>query len=42
MDESLQVDFAQFEKLLSQVTPGPSATARAIASEWMIPGAMKE
>lgn len=42
MDESLQVDFAQFQKLLSQVAPGSSTTARAIASEWMIPGAMKE
>ena len=42
MDESLKVDFTQFEKLLSQVVPGAPVNARQVASEWIAPGAMKE
>ncbi|MGH7854402.1 MAG: ABC transporter substrate-binding protein [Candidatus Binatia bacterium] len=41
MDESLKVDFKQFEKLLSQVAPGASDNARQVASEWIAPGALK-
>lgn len=42
MDESLKVDFTQFEKLLTQVVPGASVNARQVASEWIAPGAVKE
>lgn len=41
MDETLQVDFGEFEKLLSQLAPEASERAREIAAEWMIPGAVK-
>jgi ABC-type nitrate/sulfonate/bicarbonate transport system substrate-binding protein len=42
MEESLKVDFKQFEKLLSQVAPDAAGAARQIASEWVMPGALKE
>jgi ABC-type nitrate/sulfonate/bicarbonate transport system substrate-binding protein len=42
MDEGLKVDFKQFEKLLSQVAPDAAEAARQIASEWVMPGALKE
>lgn len=42
MDESLKVDFKEFERLLSQVAPARSSDARQIASEWIIAGAMRE
>ncbi len=42
MDEGLKVDFKQFEKLLSQVAPDAAGAARQIASEWVMPGALKE
>lgn len=42
MDESLKVDFKQFEKLLSQAAPDALTEARRIAAEWIIPGAVKE
>lgn len=42
MDESLKVDFMQFEKLLSQVAPGASVDARHVASEWIAPGALHQ
>jgi ABC-type nitrate/sulfonate/bicarbonate transport system substrate-binding protein len=42
MDEKLKVDFKQFEKLLSQVAPEKTTDARQVASEWMVPGALKE
>ena len=41
MDESLKVDFRQFEKLLSQVAPETPGGARQIAAEWIIPGVVK-
>ena len=41
MDESLKVDFNQFEKLLSQVAPERAGEARRVASEWIVPGAIK-
>jgi ABC-type nitrate/sulfonate/bicarbonate transport system substrate-binding protein len=41
MDETLQVDFREFEKLLSQIMPEAAARARQIAAEWIIPGALK-
>ncbi|HEY2919107.1 MAG TPA: hypothetical protein VGK77_08960 [Candidatus Binatia bacterium] len=42
MDESLKVDFKQFEKLLSQVAPDKAEGARKIAIEWIMPGALRE
>jgi hypothetical protein len=42
MDEGLKVDFKQFEKLLAQVAPGASIEARQLASEWIIPGALRD
>jgi hypothetical protein len=41
MDDTLQVDFREFEKLLSQVAPEASERARQIAAEWIVPGAVK-
>jgi ABC-type nitrate/sulfonate/bicarbonate transport system substrate-binding protein len=41
MDETLKVDFKQFEKLLSQVATATSADAHRVASEWIVPGALK-
>lgn len=41
MDESLAVDFKQFERLLSQVAPEKSSDARQIASDWIMPGALR-
>ena len=42
MNEALNVNFKHFEKLLSQVAPGGSVNARRVASEWIVPGALKE
>src|SRR3990172_3161806 len=36
MDESLAVDFKQFERLLSQVAPEKSSDVRQTASEWIV------
>jgi ABC-type nitrate/sulfonate/bicarbonate transport system substrate-binding protein len=41
MDESLAVDFKQFERLLSQVAPEKASDARQIASDWIMPGALR-
>ena len=41
MDESLAVDFKQFERLLSQVAPEKTTDARKIAEEWISPGALR-
>ena len=41
MDETLQVDFGEFAKLLSQIAPEASERTRQIAAEWIVPGAMK-
>jgi ABC-type nitrate/sulfonate/bicarbonate transport system substrate-binding protein len=41
MDESLMVDFKQFERLLSQVAPENASDARSIASEWIVTGALR-
>jgi len=41
MDESLAVDFKRFERLLSQVAPDKAGDARRIASEWIMPGALR-
>lgn len=40
MDETLKVDFKQFEMLLAQVAPEKTGDARQVASEWIIPGAV--
>lgn len=42
MDESLKVDFERFEKLLSQVAPDRAKDARQIATEWLIPGVLRQ
>jgi hypothetical protein len=42
MDETLKVDFRQFEKLLSQVAPDAAADARQVASEWIAAGGIKD
>jgi ABC-type nitrate/sulfonate/bicarbonate transport system substrate-binding protein len=42
MDEKLTVDFKQLEKLLSQVAPDTPGGARQVASEWIVPGGLKE
>jgi ABC-type nitrate/sulfonate/bicarbonate transport system substrate-binding protein len=41
MDDTLQVDFRDFEKLLSQIAPETSERARQIAAEWIVPAAVK-
>jgi ABC-type nitrate/sulfonate/bicarbonate transport system substrate-binding protein len=42
MDEKLTVDFKQLEKLLSQVAPETPGGAGQVASEWIVPGGLKE
>jgi len=42
MDERLTVDFKQLEKLLSQVAPNTPGGARQVASEWIVPGALRD
>jgi ABC-type nitrate/sulfonate/bicarbonate transport system substrate-binding protein len=42
MDETLKVDFKQFEKLLSQIAPDKAEDARKIATGWIMPGALRE
>jgi hypothetical protein len=41
LDDRLTVDFRQLEKLLAQVAPDASITARQLASEWIVPGAVR-
>jgi len=41
MDESLSVDFKQFERLLFQVAPEKTGAARQIACQWIAPGALR-
>jgi ABC-type nitrate/sulfonate/bicarbonate transport system substrate-binding protein len=41
LDERLTVDFNQLEKLLSQVRRETSGSARQIASDWIVPGALR-
>jgi ABC-type nitrate/sulfonate/bicarbonate transport system substrate-binding protein len=41
MDETLKVDFRQFEKLLAQIAPEKAAEARRVAAEWIVGGALK-
>jgi ABC-type nitrate/sulfonate/bicarbonate transport system substrate-binding protein len=40
LDDRLTVDFRKLEKLLAQIAPGASVTARQLASEWIVPGAV--
>jgi ABC-type nitrate/sulfonate/bicarbonate transport system substrate-binding protein len=42
MDEALTVDFKHVEKLLSQVAPETSGRSRQVATEWIIPGSLKD
>ncbi len=42
MDEKLTVDFKHFERLLAQVAPGVLAEARQVASEWIMPGGLRD
>jgi hypothetical protein len=41
MDDSLQVDFDCFARLLAQVAPGASLDARQVAAEWIAPDGLK-
>ena len=41
MDETLKVDFQQFERLLAQIAPEKARDARQVASEWVVPGTVK-
>jgi ABC-type nitrate/sulfonate/bicarbonate transport system substrate-binding protein len=40
MNEHLRVEFKQLEKLLDQVAPAVSASARQVAVDWILPGAV--
>jgi ABC-type nitrate/sulfonate/bicarbonate transport system substrate-binding protein len=42
MDEELAVDFKHLEKLLSQVAPNPPGGARRVATEWIMPGSLRD
>src|SRR5262249_55920821 len=42
MDERLTVDFKQFERLLAQVARGASNQARQVATEWIMPGGLRD
>jgi ABC-type nitrate/sulfonate/bicarbonate transport system substrate-binding protein len=42
LDERLTVDFKQFEKLLSQVAPNIPEGAKQVATDWIVPGALRE
>lgn len=41
MDDRLTVDFKNLEKLVAQIAPSIPGGARQIASEWIIPGALR-
>jgi len=41
MDETLKVDFRQFDKLLSQIAPEMAPSAQQVASEWIMSGALR-
>jgi ABC-type nitrate/sulfonate/bicarbonate transport system substrate-binding protein len=41
MDESLAVDFKQFDRLLSQAAPEKTPEARKIAGAWVLPGVLR-
>ncbi len=41
LDDRLTVDLRQLEKLLAQVAPDRPGGARKLASEWIIPGALR-
>jgi ABC-type nitrate/sulfonate/bicarbonate transport system substrate-binding protein len=42
LDERLTVDFKQLEKLLGQVAPDTPGGAKQVASQWIVPGALRE
>jgi len=42
MDETLTVDVTQLSKLLAQVALNSTSSARQVAAEWLIPGALRE
>jgi hypothetical protein len=41
MDDRLTVDFKHLEKLIGQIASQLPGRARQIASEWIIPGALR-
>jgi NitT/TauT family transport system substrate-binding protein len=41
LDDRMTIDFRHLEKLLTQVAPGFSGGARRLASEWLIPEALR-
>jgi ABC-type nitrate/sulfonate/bicarbonate transport system substrate-binding protein len=42
MDDRLMVDFKHLEKLVAQVAPDIPGGAKQIASEWIVPGALRQ
>lgn len=42
MNERLLVDYGKFRALLAQIAPDALASARAIASDWAMPGALSD
>jgi ABC-type nitrate/sulfonate/bicarbonate transport system substrate-binding protein len=42
MDEELAVDFKHLEQLLSQVAPNTPGGARQVATDWVMPGSLKD
>lgn len=42
LDDRLTVDFGQLRKLLVQVAPDASGRVDRVASEWVVPGALRE
>ncbi|HEX6439188.1 MAG TPA: hypothetical protein VF182_18855 [Candidatus Binatia bacterium] len=42
MDDRLTVDFKHLDKLVAQIAPGIPGAAQQIASEWIIPGALRK
>jgi hypothetical protein len=41
MDDRLTVDFEHLQKLVAQIAPNIPGGAQQIASEWIIPGALR-
>ena len=42
MDETMQVEFEQFAKLLAQVSNDRTVNPREIARDWIVPGGLKQ
>jgi uncharacterized protein len=42
MDDQLTVDLKHLEKLVAQIAPSIPGGAQQIASEWVVPGALRK